>query len=88
MPEHVRRSICSKRLSRGQQRYGADADWSVLNVVHIGATWRICLNCCGDDAALCQITLTTLTTCLVIVFVPKMSAYNKNFEYFDNINVL
>ena len=26
MPGHVRRSIYSKRLSRGQHRYGADAD--------------------------------------------------------------
>jgi len=28
---HVRRSIYSKRLSRGQHRYGADADWGVLD---------------------------------------------------------
>jgi len=44
MPGHVRWSIYSKRLSRGQHRYGADADWGVLDGVHIGATWRIRLN--------------------------------------------
>jgi len=41
---------------------GGDADWGVLDGVHIRATWRIRLNCpCarGGDAALCQITLTT-----------------------------
>ena len=44
MPGHVRRSIYLKRLSRGQNRYGADADWGVLYGVHIGETWRIRLN--------------------------------------------
>jgi len=29
---------------RGQHRYGADADWGVLDGVHIGATWPIHLN--------------------------------------------
>jgi len=38
------RSIYSKRLNRGQHQYGADADWSVLDVLHIGATWRVRLN--------------------------------------------
>jgi len=28
----------------GQNRYGADADWDVLDGVHIGATWWIRLN--------------------------------------------
>jgi len=41
MSEHVRRFIYSKRLSRGQHRYGEDADWGVLDWVHICATWRI-----------------------------------------------
>jgi len=31
IPGHVRQSIYSKRLSRGQNRYGADADLGVLN---------------------------------------------------------
>jgi len=44
MPGHVWRSIYSKRLSRGQNRYSVDADWGVLDGVHIGATWRIRLN--------------------------------------------
>jgi len=45
---HVRRSIYSKRLGRGQDRYGAGADWGVLDGVHVGATWWIRLNCpCG-----------------------------------------
>jgi len=44
----------------GQHRYGADVSWGVLDGVHIGATWRIWLNCtCSGDMALCQITLTT-----------------------------
>jgi len=34
-------SIFSKRLSRGQNRYGTDADWDVLDGVHTVATWRI-----------------------------------------------
>jgi len=43
-PGHVRQSIYSKPLSRGQHRYGADADWGVLDGVYIGATWRIRFN--------------------------------------------
>jgi len=43
-PGHVRWSIYPKRLSRGQRQYSADADWDVLDVVHIGATWRIRLD--------------------------------------------
>jgi len=31
VPGHVRRSIYSKRLNRGQHRYVADADWGVLD---------------------------------------------------------
>jgi len=34
---HDRRSIYSKRLSRGQHRYGADTDWGELGGVHVGA---------------------------------------------------
>jgi len=34
----------SKRLNRGQNWYGADADSGVLDGLHIGATWRIRLN--------------------------------------------
>jgi len=30
--------IYSKQLSRGQHRYGMDADWGVVGM-HIGATW-------------------------------------------------
>jgi len=46
----------SKRLSKGQNRYGADAD--------VAAYWRhlmsaIELSVCGGHAALCQITLAT-----------------------------
>ena len=36
--------IYSKRLSRGQHRYGVDADSDILDGVHIGGTWRIRLN--------------------------------------------
>jgi len=55
-PGHVQRSIYSKRLSRGQNRYSADADG--------GAHWRNLANAvepsvCGSDAALRQITLST-----------------------------
>ena len=38
MPGHVRRPIYSKRLSRGQHRYGVDADWGVVDGGDIGAT--------------------------------------------------
>jgi len=41
---HVRRSIYSKQLSKGQNRYGAVVDLAVLDGVHIGATWRIRLS--------------------------------------------
>ena len=57
MPGHAcPRSMYSNRLSRGQNRYGAHADWC--------AYWRNLANTtepsvCGGDAALCQITLTT-----------------------------
>ena len=37
MPGHVLPLIYSKRLSRGQHRYGVDAEWSVLDG---GARWR------------------------------------------------
>jgi len=43
-PGNARRSIHTKRLSRGQNWHGVDADWGVLDGVHIGATWRIRLN--------------------------------------------
>ena len=32
-------------IQQGQHRYGADIDWSVLDGVHTGATWRILLKC-------------------------------------------
>ena len=58
---HVRRSIYSKLLSRGQHRYGADADCGVLDegctLAPTGNTTE--LSVCGGDAAFCQITLTT-----------------------------
>ena len=38
MPGHVQQLI---QLSRGQNWSGVDADWSELDGVHIGATWRI-----------------------------------------------
>jgi len=43
-PRTCRRSIYSKWLDRGRHRYGGDADWDVLDDVHIGATWWIRLN--------------------------------------------
>ena len=61
MPEHVWRSIYSKRLGRGWHRYGTDyADWGVLDG---GAHWRNLANTTepcmySGDAALCQIALT------------------------------
>jgi len=60
-PGHVRRSMYWKRLSRGQNRYGADAGWGVLDE---GAHCRNLANTtepsvCGGDAALRQIALTT-----------------------------
>ena len=38
MSAYVRWSIYSKRFSRGKHRYAADADWGVVDGVHIGAT--------------------------------------------------
>ena len=45
-----------KPTQQGQKRYG-----TVVDGVHIGATWRIGLDrsACGGDVALRQITLTT-----------------------------
>jgi len=43
-PGHVRRSMYLKWLRRRQQRYGADADWHVVDGVYIGVTRRIRLN--------------------------------------------
>ena len=62
MPGHVRRSIYSKRLSRGQHRYGADDD---LGCTELGENWRYLHGkyVCGGDAASCQITLTTCCCC-------------------------
>jgi len=47
MPGNVWQLTYSKQLtelSRGQNQYGADADWSVLYGIHIGTRWRIRLN--------------------------------------------
>jgi len=67
-PGYVWWSRYSKRLTRGQHRYSADADWGVLDgSVPIGTTWRIQLNC-GGYASLCQIALTTywfLANCML-----------------------
>jgi len=48
MPARVHQSIYSKHLIKGQHQYSADANWNVLDAVHIGTTWRIRLNrlCC------------------------------------------
>jgi len=34
----------TNRSHRGQNWYSVDADWGVLDGVHIGATWRMRLN--------------------------------------------
>jgi len=48
-----------KRLSRWQQRYGADADWRVLDGVTLTSRGKkIEPPVCGSNAALCHITLT------------------------------
>jgi len=50
----------SKWLSRGQNRYGADADWRLLEMElhwrHLTSTTEPSV--CSGDTALCQITLT------------------------------
>jgi len=55
---HARRSTYSKRLSRGQHRYGADADRVYLiesaRTSEHNATIESSM--CGCDAALCQTT--------------------------------
>jgi len=81
MPGHVWQSIYSKRLSRGQHRYDADANWGVLDE---GAHWHNLANMteqsmCSGNASLCQITL---ITCFIlkrkkgIVFFSKFLAEN------------
>jgi len=59
-PDNRRLSVSHLRLSRRDQRYTADADWGVLDVVHI---WCNLANTtepsvCSGDAALYQMTLT------------------------------
>jgi len=59
----------SKPFSRGQNRYGADADWGVLDR---GAIWRNLANttepsACGGDAALRQSTSTSCYESGVVV---------------------
>jgi len=44
MPGHALWLIYLKQLGRWQDHYDANADWSILGVVHIGATWLIQLN--------------------------------------------
>jgi len=41
---NARGLIYSKWLSRGQHLYSADADWGVVDRMHIDATWRLQLN--------------------------------------------
>jgi len=72
-PGHVRRSIYSKRCSRGQHWYGAHADWCVLDGVHIGDTSWMRLNhpsvmasMCSGDVALCQTLVIIMTQFLHI----------------------
>jgi len=57
--------IYSKRPSRGQNRYGVDADWSVLDSLHLANATEPSA-CCGD-AALRQITLTTCIDCAQLI---------------------
>ena len=59
LTEYVWRSIYSKRLSRGQNRYGANADWGVLDG---GAHWRHLVNTikptvCRSDASYVKLLL-------------------------------
>jgi len=51
-------SIYLKRLSRGQNRYGADVDGGWRHLVN-----TIEPSVCGGDVALCQITLITCYYC-------------------------
>jgi len=62
-PKHGRACPMSDILKAShqiwQRRCGTDADWGVLNWVHIGATWRIRLNRpCAAAMRSCQINLT------------------------------
>jgi len=69
MPGHVWRLIYSKRLNRGQNQYGVNADWACTRWA---AHWRYLANTiessvCGVDEALCQISLTTFPYCLLSI---------------------
>jgi len=69
MPGHVWELICSKRLSRGQNQYGVDADWGCTRWA---AHWRYLTNTtelsvCGGNEPLCQISLTTFSYCLLSI---------------------
>jgi len=69
MPGHVQQSI---QLSRGQNRSGVDADWSELDGVHIGATWRVAntieTSVCSGGVAICQINFTTFCVYIISEF--------------------
>ena len=67
-----RRSIYSKRVSRGQHRYGADADWATCT--RWGAHWRNLTNTtepsvCGGDAAFDH--LLNIPLCFIRVAMPS-----------------
>jgi len=38
---HILQLTYSLWFSRGQHRYSVNANWGVLDAMHIGATWRI-----------------------------------------------
>jgi len=54
IPVHMGNSVPNSQRdladSTGMVRIGVDADWGVLDGVHIGATWRLQLNCPCVDA--------------------------------------
>jgi len=67
MPEHVRWSVCS--YSAGQDWYGADGGWGVLDGGHIGVTCRTGLKrpCAASMRPLTTCLLYTLIDCLLLV---------------------
>jgi len=64
MPGHVLPLIYSKRVSRGQHRYGVDAEWSVLDG---GARWRNLANTINRPSAAAMLPYVKLLRPLVLL---------------------
>jgi len=91
MLRHVRQSIYSKRLSRGQNLYDTDADWSVLDGVHIGPpgkydwTLRVRRRCCLTsnyfDYLFCKYFVTVVIIVINCTYLYTMIGYMHKYPF-------